>query len=713
MRILTAALLSLLLAPMAQADDTTSRLGGLTIPPIGSYTWGQKVNANFFKISTNTASQVDANTFKSSTTFTAPLLISGTSIYMTGPNGYITTGSSINASALFGNGAGITGLSSSSISGLASYMTKNDISTTTLSLSTATIYSALNSTGSALTSEILRATDRENLIGVATGTITGYINSTGSALTSEIERAKLRENDIGISTGTIYSALNSTASALTSEISRAISREDNIGTSTGTIYSNLNSTASALTAEILRAMTREDSIGTATGTLTGYINSTGSALTSEITRAIIRENDIGNSTGTLSLIKTSTGTCTGVYFPQILGMNNLTCAQPSDVTGNAASVTNGLYSNGAYSQPAWLTSILGSIVSGYVSSSTYATTAGGAPPTGAASGGLTGTYPGPTVASLGAISGASLTNLTPANISAGTAIINITGNAASASTVPASGIQAGSLPENVTISTANVSPGMNGASQLIQTTAEGAYPALDGTAITGVIHSTATDVADETSLHKNGLTFSAISSSVTLQGNSFNGASQLVKLDADSKLPAVDGSNLTNLPSTEGGAVLASTQVFSGGNTFSSVAGTTFTGSMFPPSGIWNSAGNVGIGTTAPTVQFERLCPSDFTNIKAGNNQLGCMQTNNYGTGNYPTAVGTCFSVYGGRLPSPDEAYIAVTYFSMSDTSGNSWMHGDGLYTGGTYTYCTSFGSMALCGKGYSESYNFRCFLPR
>ena len=503
MRILTAALLSLLLAPMAQADDTTSRLGGLTIPPIGSYTWGQKVNANFFKISTNTASQVDANTFKSSTTFTAPLLISGTSIYMTGPNSYITTGSSINASALFGNGAGITGLSSSSISGLASYMTKNDISTTTLM---------------------------------------------------------------------------------------------------------------------------------------GYINSTGSALTSEITRAIIRENDIGNSTGTLSFIKTSTGTCTGVYFPQILGMNNLTCAQPSDVTGNAASVTNGLYSNGSYSQPAWLTSILGSIVSGYVSSSTYATTAGGAPPTGAASGGLTGTYPGPTVASLGAISGASLTNLTPANISAGTAGINITGNAASASTVPASGIQAGSLPENVTISTANVSPGMNSASQLIQTTAGGAYPALDGTAITGVIHSTATDVADETSLHKNGLTFSAISSSVTLQGNSFNGASQLVKLDANSKLPAVDGSNLINLPSAEGGAILASTQVFSGGNTFSGVAGTTFTGSMFPPSGIWNSAGNVGIGTTSPGTALD--VKGTITAYSITGTTLPTQQIFTSGSGNYTTPTG-------------------------------------------------------------------------
>jgi hypothetical protein len=39
-----------------------------------------------------------------------------------------------------------------------------------------------------------------------------------------------------------------------------------------------------------------------------------------------------------------------------------------------------------------------------------------------------------------------------------------------------------------------------------------------------------------------------IAEDVTKQGNTFNSAEQLVKLDASGKLPAVDGSNLTNLP---------------------------------------------------------------------------------------------------------------------------------------------------------------------
>jgi hypothetical protein len=39
-----------------------------------------------------------------------------------------------------------------------------------------------------------------------------------------------------------------------------------------------------------------------------------------------------------------------------------------------------------------------------------------------------------------------------------------------------------------------------------------------------------------------------LSSAVTTQGNTFNAANKLVQLDATAKLPAVDGSNLTNLP---------------------------------------------------------------------------------------------------------------------------------------------------------------------
>ena len=46
-----------------------------------------------------------------------------------------------------------------------------------------------------------------------------------------------------------------------------------------------------------------------------------------------------------------------------------------NISGNAATVTNGLYSTGSYSNPTWLTSILGSIVSGAVANATLAASA--------------------------------------------------------------------------------------------------------------------------------------------------------------------------------------------------------------------------------------------------------------------------------------------------------------------------------------------------
>jgi hypothetical protein len=56
------------------------------------------------------------------------------------------------------------------------------------------------------------------------------------------------------------------------------------------------------------------------------------------------------------------------------------------------------------------------------------------------------------------------------------------------------------------------------------------------------------DTTNASNISSGTLSDSRLSSAFTKQGNTFNGASQLVQLDASTKLPAVDGSNLTNLP---------------------------------------------------------------------------------------------------------------------------------------------------------------------
>lgn len=84
------------------SDPTTSRLGGLVVPIVGTYNWGPKVNGDIWQISSNTCSQIDPNTFYSSNTFLFPILLSGASIYLTGPNGYINSQSSITSNGFYG-----------------------------------------------------------------------------------------------------------------------------------------------------------------------------------------------------------------------------------------------------------------------------------------------------------------------------------------------------------------------------------------------------------------------------------------------------------------------------------------------------------------------------------------------------------------------------------------------------------------------------------
>jgi len=198
--------------------------------------------------------------------------------------------------------------------------------------------------------------------------------------------------------------------------------------------------------------------------------------------------------------------------------------------------------------------------------------------------------------------------------------------------------------------------------------------AFDGSANINI--ATTSYLADGVSLALTGATFSAKSSSVTLQGNTFNGASQLVKLDALSKLPAVDGSQLTNLPSTSGGAVLASTQTFTGANTFSS---SVTIGAQ--PSGVWpmsrvhvsSTAGNYTWTVPAGVGMFKVTC--------IGGGGAGGTNAAGGGGGGGGTAIKY---VYGVAVSSQ----IAYTVGAAGAAGGN----------GGTSTfgsYCSASGGSA------------------
>jgi hypothetical protein len=143
-------------------------------------------------------------------------------------------------------------------------------------------------------------------------------------------------------------------------------------------------TAAAVTGTIVTANTYFSGAGTnLTGTASG-LSIGGNAATATTAGSVTNSLTInsGGSGGT-SPQTYNGGTAITVSYntvgaPSITG-TNASGTWGISITGNSATVTNGLYSTGSYSNPTWLTSILGSIVSGAVATATTATNvAGGA-----------------------------------------------------------------------------------------------------------------------------------------------------------------------------------------------------------------------------------------------------------------------------------------------------------------------------------------------
>jgi hypothetical protein len=162
---------------------------------------------------------------------------------------------------------------------------------------------------------------------------------------------------------------------------------------------------------------------------------------------------------------------------------------------------------------------------------------------------------------------------------------------------------------------------------------------VDGSKVTG---STLTNI-NASNLASGTVADARLTGNVTLQGNSFNAANKLVKLDGTGKLPAIDGSQLTNVTSSAGAPPIAIFPV-SGGNTYalgSGANGNSSTRAFFPSLGGGNGSGITIIYTlppansypagtvlrvslidyitTAPTVNFQRT--STTSDLLHGFNQ--------------------------------------------------------------------------------------------
>ncbi len=228
-------------------------------------------------------------------------------------------------------------------------------------------------------------------------------------------------------------------------------------------------------------------------------------------------------------------------------------------------------------------------------------------------------------------SGASLTSLNGSNISSGT-------------------VADTRLSTNVTIQ----GNSFNGVSQLVQTTGSGALPTLSAANLTNLNGSNISSgtVAD-----------ARLSGNVTLQGNSFNGASQLVQLNGSTQLPAVSGVNLTNL---NGSNIASGTVADARLSTNVTVAGNTFNGI--------SQLVQTTAGGALPALSGVNLTSLNASNIASGTLADGRLSSNVpliNGTNNFSAA--NTFSAAGLALSVTNNATIGGTLnVTTSITIGSS-----------------------------------------
>ena len=269
----------------------------------------------------------------------------------------------------------------------------------------------------------------------------------------------------------------------------------------------------------------------------------------------------------------------------------------------------------------------------------------------------------------------------------------------------------------------------NGVSQLVQLNGSGFLPALNGSLLTSLngTNITTGTVAD-----------TRLSGNVTLQGNTFNGASQLVQLNGSGFLPALNGSLLTSLNGTNiasgtvanarlvnsgaltvtaGSGLSGGGSVALGGSTSLSVvygaaAGNAVQGNitLTCASGLGNLSGGgtvitLGSGGTCGNISISATPSFDNVTLGNGTGTAGTVVLRDGSTANLATVQ------LGGALSG------AVTYNLPAATgtqtictieTGNCAGSGAGVTTGGTHTqnFLTKFNNAGGTQITNSSIYN-------
>lgn len=226
--------------------------------------------------------------------------------------------------------------------------------------------------------------------------------------------------------------------------------------------------------------------------------------------------------------------------------------------------------------------------------------------------------------------------------------------------IAGTGLTGGGLSGDVTL---NVDTGVvtvqgntfNGINQLVKLNGAGELPVLSATNLTNL---------NASNINTGSLNDSRLSSNVTLQGNTFNLASKLVQLDSSGNLPALNGGAITGLNATNLSSGTVSDARLSA-NVALLGANQTFTGNV-----IFNQP------LTVNTIQ-----PSASMIIGATNQSLTLQ-------GDLST-----------KLTASNAGNSVSLGFSGTPT-GNIIYNLDAATTPGTYTLCTTVGNCASAGGG-------------